>query len=230
MKLRAFNFVGLSICALLATACGPKEKPYKQKPAFSGSKPTLPGVPTLPNKAKKDGDAYTIWGASHDLRSRVHRDSFTDKDTTLVGWITKTNFADVPECAVHRTGKGDPPDCHAPVPTFWIADTKDEKEALIPVMGWASNFAQLFSMIEEIDKKEEEAELNDEFFGVALPNPLPNTGAKVKVTGRYSVTYNRSTSGTASNPKYGILTLDKIEYIEKPPEPAILPGMKVKNK
>ena len=86
--------------ALLATAsvgCGGDEIQYQPKPAYSGKKATLPAVPTLPAKKKKDGDAYTIWGVTHDLRSRVHHDDVSGKKLSLVGYIVKTNYAE--KCA-----------------------------------------------------------------------------------------------------------------------------------
>jgi hypothetical protein len=99
-------------------------------------------------------------------------------------------------------------------------------------MGWASNPAQIFTLIEAIDRavkgKEGEVKLNDEFWGSELPNPVPNVGAKVKVTGTYGVTFTKATSGAAANPKYGIITAEKIEYLEPPAEKAYLPGMKPK--
>ena len=140
----------IAASAFLALGCGPEERPYKAKAAYSGTKPNLPAVPTLENKAKKKGDAYTVWGASHDLRSIVHGRDFQGKKTSLVGWIVKTNYADAPECAIHKTGKADPADCNAPTPAFYIADEKDEKTAVIPVMGWASNFAQIAPALQHV--------------------------------------------------------------------------------
>lgn len=251
MKLRqAFStaaFVTLaSIGASMCLGCGPDEVQYQPKPSVSGRKPTLPGVPTLPNKKKKEGDAYTVWGVTHDLRSRVHKEDVNGKKITLVGYIVRINYADkcatknntenkndcVPECAVHKTGKQDPADCKSPVPTFAIADEKGEKTDMIDVMGWASNFAQIYSLIDGIDRapkgKEGEVKLTDEFWAVDIPNPIPNIGAKVKVTGTYGETFTRATSGAAANPKYGIMTAEKIEYVEPPTEKIYLPGMKKK--
>lgn len=225
----------LAVAAVLVAGlvgCGNADEPYTTKPAYSGRKPTLPAVPTLPTKKKKDGDAYTIWGVTHDLRSRVHNEDVNNKKITITGYIVKTNYAGAPACAVHKTGKADAADCKAEVPTFWIADEKGETKDMIAVMGWASNFAQMFTLIEAIDRapkgKEGEAKLADEFWGAELPNPLPNVGAKVKVTGTYGVTFTKASSGAAADPKYGIMTSEKIEYIEPPPEKAYLPGMKKK--
>ena len=61
-----------------------------------------------------------------------------------------------------------------------------------------------------------------------LPNPVPNIGAKVKVTGTYGVTFTKATGGAAANPKYGIMTAERIEFLEAPSAKAYLPGMKEK--
>ncbi len=234
MNVRFALLVSLASVAASATlGCGPAEEPYKAKPAVSGKKASMPAVPTLPQKPKKGSDgAYTVAGIVHDLRSRVHAEEVNGKNLSIVGYIVKTNYDEAPKCAVHKTGKGDPPDCKSPIPTFWIADEKGDTKEMIPVMGWASNFAQVFTLIEAIDRqpkgKEGEAKLADELWGADLPNPIPNVGAKVKVTGNYGVSFTKASSGTASNPKYGIMTLEKAEYIEQAPDKAYLPGMKKK--
>lgn len=221
-----------AVLSSVSLGCGGDDQPYVPKPVASGNKPNLPPVPTLPTKAKKVGDAYTIWGATHDLRSRVHNEDVNGKKISLVGYIVKTNYATFPPCSVHKTGKGDAADCKAPVPTFSIADDKAETKDMIDVMGWASNPAQLFMLIEGIDKavkgKEGEVKLKDEVWNTDIPNPIPNVGAKVKVTGTYGSVYTKSTGGAASNPKYGIMTPEKIEYLEPPTDKVYLPGMKPK--
>jgi hypothetical protein len=246
MKLRALVAMGIA-AALVTTGCGDEEKRYIPKPAYSGKKPSLPAVPTLPNKAKKEGDAYTVWGAIHDLRSLVHEADFRDKDISLVGYVVKINWADlckdemkpasgddkhcIPECVVHKTGKEDVAGCQRPIPTFWIAESKDEKDIdknAIAVMGWASNFAQIYTFVEAIDK-DDESDLSDEFFGHDLMKPLPNMGGKIKVTGRYGITYTKSTGGAASNPRVGIMSWEKSEWVEPPVKRAVLPGMKIRN-
>ena len=179
----------------------------------------------------KIGDAFTVWGASHHLRSRVHNEEVNGKKVTIVGHIVQANYKDAPPCAVHGIGKADPPDCVAPVPSFSIADAKGETREMIVVMGWASNFAQIFTLIEAMDKapagRSGDVRQTDEFWGNDLPNPLPNVGAKVRVTGTYGVTFTKSSSGQAANPKYGIMTVDTIEYLELPAK-TYLPGMKAK--
>lgn len=234
MNLRTVAIAVVTSAVGLATAsCGGEEKPYEPRAAVSGKKAALPAVVTLPSKVKKQGDAYTIWGVTHELRSRVHFDDVENKKISIVGYIVKTNYASAPPCAIHKTGKGDPADCKSPIPTFSIADDKAEKTDMIDVMGFSSNFAQMFSLIEGIDKaakgKEAEVKLSDEFWGMDLPNPLPNIGAKVKVSGTYAKTFTKATGGAAANPKYGIMTVEKLEYLEPPPDKVYLPGMKPKS-
>ncbi len=207
--------------------CGDNTKPYSPKPAWSGSPVSLPDVPTLPAKSPKIGDAYTVWGASHQLRSVVHSDEVKGKDISIIGWIVKTNFQDVPECAVHPTGKADPDGCKPPVPAFWIADEKGDTKNAMKVLGFASNFAQIYDAIKKDDKgKEGDDPVMDEFLGTPLPQPTVNVGAKVKITGTYGYAYTKATSGIETDPRMGIMTYSKLEYIEKPPEPPTLPGMK----
>ncbi len=205
--------------------CGSEEVKYEPRPAPSGVKADLPAVPNVPQKPVKAGDAYTVWGAGYHLRSRVHRKEVNNKNISITGWITKTNLMEAPECAVHEGGEADPEGCNAPVPAFWIGDTKDAPVSeSIKVMGWSSNFARIYDAIKEYDKKED-AEVEDTFWGVKLPNPLPNTGAKVTVKGQYSTTFTRSSTGTEADPIMGLMTVESITYHEKPPEPATLPGM-----
>lgn len=212
---------------LAMPACGPKDEPYKAQPAYSGKPVKMPDVPTLPARAVKVGDAYTVWGAVHHLRSRVHDVDVKGKDITIIGYIVKTNLPDAPVCAVHKTGKGDPDGCKPPIPAFWIADEKGDAKATIKVMGFASNFAQLYDAIEKYKKaKDTDPLVQDEFLGQPVPRPVPAADAKVKVTGNYGFAYTRATSGIETDPRFGILTFQKIEYIEPPPTPATLPGMK----
>jgi hypothetical protein len=222
------------VCAvslLLAASvpgCGQADEPYKPVPAFSGRKANLPAVPTLPAKAIKVGDAYTVYGAMHHLRSRVHNADVAGKDITLVGYIVKTNLADAPACAVHKTGKGDKDDCKASVPAFWIADEKGDDKNAIKVMGWASNFAQIYDAVEKYSapaKANAEA-VKDEFWAVDIPNPIPNKDAKVQITGNYGVSFTKATSSVETDPGHGIMTYAKMTYVEPPPEPGTLPGMK----
>jgi len=165
------------------------------------------------------------------LRSRVLHKSLGDKPITIEGYIVDTNLAQAPACAVHKGGKADPEDCKAPVPTFWLADSKDApRTEAIQVMGFASNYAQIFDAIKEFDEKGEKAEVSDTFWGKPIPNPLPAKGAKVRVNGTYSTTFTGASTGAQADPIMGILTYQKWEVLEEAPELATLPGVKRKPK
>lgn len=221
----------ISALCLGVVGCGQDEVKYEPRPAFSGTKASLPPAANLPKRPLKNGDAWTVWGASYSLRSRVHRKDVVNKRITIQGYITKTNLGDAPACAVHKGGKADPEGCNAPVPTFWIGDTKDASEAdSIRVMGWASNFAQIFDAIDEFDKGKENAEHLDSFWGVKVPNPLPAVGAKVSVTGSYSSTFSKASSGAEADPFMGVLDYQEMTVQEEAPELATLPGKKRKPK
>lgn len=220
-----------SLLTLVMAGCGGGGEPYKPKTPPTGVTANLPSVPSVPSSPIKEGDAYTIWGASYHLRSAVHNNDVAGASIKLVGYVTATNLGEAPKCAVHPTGKEDPPDCEAPIPAFWMADSKDaEKKDSIKVLGWASNFAQLYDAVKEFKKrrrrKRETEPLIDAFWSVKIPEPLPGPGAKVTVAGNYSTAFTRATSGTESDPIMGVMTYDELEYLEEPPELATLPGLR----
>lgn len=221
----------MSVLCLGALGCGQEEVPYKPRPANSGERASLPPAANLPKKPIKNGDVWTVWGASYSLRSRVHRKEVAGKRLSISGYITKSNMTEAPACAVHKAGKADPEDCKAPVPAFWIGDSKDAPESeSIKVMGWASNFAQIFDAIDEFDKGKDNAEYNDSNWGVKVPNPLPAVGAKVTVTGQYGVSFSKASSGAEADPFMGVLDFQEMTVQEQAPELATLPGKKRKAK
>lgn len=219
------------ICGAVLVGCGDEGEPYQPLVPPTGVKANLPSVPPVPKNPIKEGEAYTVWGVSYHLRSRVHHNDVAGRDLKVTGYITATNLADAPKCAIHATGKQDPEGCEAPIPTFWLADSKDApKDQSLRVLGWASNYAQLYDAVNDYRKrrrsKKEAEPLQDAFWGVKIPYPLPGPGAKVTVTGNYSTAFTRATSGTVADPIMGVLTYDDIEYHEEPAELATLPGMK----
>ncbi len=217
--------------SLGATGCGQEEVPYKPRGANSGARAAMPPAANLPKRPMKNGEAWTVWGASYSLRSRVHRKEVASKRLSIQGYIVKSNIKDAPECAVHKAGKADPENCKAPVPAFWVGDTKDAAEAdCIKVMGWASNFAQIFDAIDEFDKGKDNAEYNDANWGVKVPNPLPAAGAKVTVTGQYGVSFSKASSGAEADPFMGVMDFQEMTIQEPAPELATLPGKKRKEK
>jgi hypothetical protein len=226
-KVARFSLVIAAVSVPLA--CGGEDVKYQPKPAYSGTKANVPSVPSLQKKTIKNGDAYTVWGAAYYLRSVVHRKDIVGKDINVTGYITKTNLDDAPKCAVHKTGKADPEDCHAPVPTFWVGDTKDAPEnESIKVMGWASNFANIFDAIKAFDNPKDDAGYDDQAWGVKVPDPLPAKGAKVTVKGKYSTTFMKASSGAEADPYQGILDFQDVKVLEPAPELATLPGVKRK--
>ena len=221
----------IAALSLGAFGCGQEEVKYTPRGAASGPKASLPPAANLPKKPIKNGDTWTVWGASYSLRSRVHRKEVANKRLAIQGYITKTNMTDAPACAIHKAGKADPEKCVAPVPTFWIGETKDAPEAdCIRVMGWASNFAQIFDAIDEFDKGKDNAEYNDSNWGVKVPNPLPSVGAKVTVTGQYGVSFSKASSGAEADPFMGIVDFQEMSIQEPAAELGTLPGKKRKEK
>lgn len=221
----------ISVLCLGAFGCGQEEVKYTPRGAASGAKASLPPAANLPKRPLKNGDTWTVWGASYSLRSRVHRKEVANKRLAIQGYIVKSNMADAPACAVHKAGKADPENCKAPVPAFWIGDAKDSPEAdCIKVMGWASNFAQIFDAIDEFDKGKDNAEYNDSNWGVKVPNPLPAVGSKVTVTGNYGVSFSKASSGAEADPFMGVIDFQEMTVQEAGPELATLPGKKRKEK
>jgi hypothetical protein len=225
--------LAVGLLALATVSCGDENEKYKATPAYSGAKASLPPVPQLPTNPIRVGDSYSIFGAIHQLRSRYHGADVTAKDISITGYIVDTNIPTAPACAVHATGKKDPDDCKSEIPTFWIADAKgDTKGQKIRVMGWASNFANVYDAMQKYKDLKEPAKppptpdlagkpgylVQDELWAVSIPSPLPAVGAKVKVTGRYGVAFTKASGGPVSDPTSGVLTYGAIETIEPPTE------------
>ena len=229
MSPRSCGLAFLFAASLAAIGCGSDEVKYVPHPENSGPKANLPPVANVPKKPIKNGEAYTVWGASYYLRSPVHTKEVSRKKLSITGYIVKTNLGEAPACAVHKGGKADPENCKPPVPTFWIGDTKDAPEGdSIKVLGWASNFAQIFDAIDEFDGAKKDPEHTDTFWQVKTPNPLPAVGAKVNVTGTYSTTFMQASAGAEADPYQGILSYQEMTVVEPAPELATLPGVKRK--
>lgn len=234
MRLVAPVLVSLAVAMLAGlplAGCGDsKDGAYTPKPPASGKAANMPSVPTLPQKPKKVGDSYTVYGAIHDMRSRVHSAKIMDKEISITGYIVKTNLVDAPACAVHKTGKKDGKECEATppaIPTFWIADDKaaSEKDA-VQVMGFARNFAVLFDALDKYKKANNKDVVKDDVWAVDVPNPLPSKDAKVKVTGTYGTSFTKAAQGAEANPLTGILAFKTMQYLEPAPTPGTLPGVK----
>jgi hypothetical protein len=230
LSTRSWSPMLVAAVVLAVSSCGREEVKYQRRPPPK-VQVSVPAVPNVPQTPIKRGDVYTVWGASYSLRSRVLHKDIAEKQITVEGYIADTNLMEAPECAVHKGGKADPENCKPPVPTFWLGDEKTttRKEA-IRVMGWASNYAQIFDAIKEFDTKGDKAEAKDTFWGKDIPNPLPSKGAKIRVTGPYATTFVGASTGAEADPIMGIITYQKIEVLEEAPELATLPGVERKPK
>lgn len=220
----------VSVSLGLAACSSGADDPYKPAPAWSGRKPSLPAPPTLNAAPIKVGDAYTIQGASHHLRSRIHDKDVTKASITIQGYIVEENISTAPQCAIHKVGKADPEDCKAEIPSFFIADEKGagKDKPRIRVLGWAKNFATVFEALEKYKNLKEIKDpakdyYKDELWSIEVPFPLPAKDAKVKVTGKYGFVFSKASTGLVSDPVNGVLTYEKLEYVEQAPEKVAFP-------
>ncbi len=221
-------FAGTVLTAVIVSGCSSgADEPYKPAPEWSGRKPTLPPPPTLNSAPIKVGEAYTIFGASHHLRSRIHEKDVTKADITIQGYIVEENITDAPGCAIHKAGKKDPDDCPPAgqppieIPSFWIADEKGagKDKPRIRVLGWAKNYASVYEAMEKYKNLKEIKDpakdlYKDEVWSVDVPYPLPAVGAKVKVTGKYGFVFSKASTGLVSDPINGVMTYTKMEVVE----------------
>jgi hypothetical protein len=160
----------------------------------------------------------------------MHNTDVTKTPITLQGYIVEENISTAPGCALHKIGKKDPDDCPpagaAPleIPSFWIADEKDaaKDKPRVRVLGWAKNYATVFEAFEKYKNLKEVKDpakdlVKDEIWSVDVPFPLPTVGAKVKVTGKYGFTFSKASTGLVSDPVNGVMTYEKMEYVEPAP-------------
>jgi hypothetical protein len=213
-----------ALFGVAASGCGGDDNPYKPQPAWSGKRASLPAPPSLPSTPIKTGDAYTVYGAVHQLRSLIHNKDVTGPTVSIVGYVVDSNIPRAPECAIHKTGKKDPENCSAEVPSFWIADEKGSaKGTKIRVVGWARNFAVVYDAMADYKKlkpgDQPKEPVMDDMLNVQVPFPLPALGAKVKITGAYNVA-KTVVSDMVSEPSGGVMSLQKMETQEPATEPA----------
>jgi hypothetical protein len=199
------------------------EQPYVASPEYSGRPANLPPVPELADGPRKDGDAFTVFGATHALTSRFESREVTAKEITIVGWIVDSNLATAPRCALHKTGQKDPDGCFPEIPSFSIQDTRGAVAApRIKVLGWAKNFATVFDANALYAKGKPATLYRDEVWAVDVPYPLPAVGAKVRVTGNYGFMFTKASTGVVADPRNGVMTYRTVEVLEPAPKPAKL--------
>jgi hypothetical protein len=220
----ALRTLGMASVFAAVAGCGGDDNPYKPQPAWSGKHASLPAPPTPPSTPLKQGDAYTVYGAVHQLRSLIHGKDVTGQPISVVGYIVDSNIPRAPECAIHKTGKKDPDNCTPEVPSFWVADDKgNTKGPKIRVVGWARNFAVIYDAMVAYKKlkpgDQPKEPVMDDMLNVAVPFPLPAVGAKVKVSGAYNVA-KTVVSDMVSEPMGGVMVLTKVDVLEPAPEVA----------
>jgi len=221
---RPLRTLAFAMLVLPLAACEGDDNPYKAQPAWSGNRANLPAPPALPTTPIKTGDAYTVYGAIHQLRSLIHNKDVTANPISIAGYIVDSNIPRAPDCAVHKTGKADPENCTPEVPSFWIADEKgNAKGSKIRVVGWARNFAVIYDAMKAYQRvkpgDQPKEPVNDDILNVAVPYPLPSVGAKVKVTGAYSVA-KTVVADMVSEPSGGVMALQKMDSLEPAPQAA----------
>lgn len=206
--------------SLVSMGCGSNEEPYQAAPAWTGQKASLPSPPTVSVQIK-NGEAYTVAGVQHHLRSSIHSEEVNKKEITIEGYIVESNIEGAPACALHPTGKKDPDGCKTEIPSFWIADTKGGKGPKIRVLGFARNFAVVYDAMKKYKglKEAPKEAIKDDVYNVDLPYPLPAVDAKVRVTGTYGFTSTGGT-GLVSDPTNGIMSYKKLTVVEAAPKPA----------
>jgi hypothetical protein len=229
--------LGLGLAAVLAlpslSCSSGAEEPYKPTPDWSGRKPSLPPPPTLNSAPVKVGEAYTVYGASHHLRSRIHDKDVTKASITIQGYIVQENISDAPKCAIHKVGKKDPDDCPPAgsppieIPSFWIADEKGAgpDKPRIRVLGWAKNWATVNDAMDKYKNMKEVKDpakdlFKDDVWSVDVPFPLPAKDAKVKVTGKFGFVFTKASTGLVSDPINGVMTYEKMDVVEPAPDKA----------
>jgi hypothetical protein len=222
--LRTLGIASLLGALVGVAGCGGDDNPYKPQPAWSGKRASLPAPPAIPNTPIKQGDAYTVYGAVHQLRSLIHGKDVTAQPISITGYVVDSNVIRAPDCAIHKTGKKDPDNCNPEVPSFWIADDKgNTKGTRIRVVGWARNFAVVFDAMKAYKKvkpgEQPKDPVMDDMLNVQVPFPLPAVDGKVKVTGAYGVT-KTVVSDMVSEPAGGVMALQKMDVLEPAPDVA----------
>jgi hypothetical protein len=229
MKSTFAHALGLALAlTLLVVGCGGNDEPYKASPAWTGARPTLPSPPQV-SVTVKSGEAYTVAGVSHHLRSRFHEKTVNNKELSIEGFIVESNIPAAPACALHPMGKKDPENCKTEIPSFWISDTPEGKGARIRVLGFAKNFAVIYEAMKKYKnlKTAPKEAVKDDVWQVDVPFPLPATGAKVRVNGTYGYTSQKSTTGLVSDPINGVMTYKKIDVLTPAAQPAAFQNAKL---
>ncbi len=187
---------------------------YQPAAAWSGRVANISDPPTLPTSALRSGSSYTVYGALRALHG-IEANVELEHDIEIVGFIVDTNLARAPKCVLHHTGVASPAGCVSEIPTFTIADARLAADTAprIRVMGWASNFPNVYEAYLK-DRAHDATARLDEMWAREIPVPLPAVGAKVKITGHYGALFALSSAGLTADPRNGIMTAKHSETLE----------------
>ncbi len=201
------------VCAMallgltFVTGCDKTAEAKVQVEKLPAITPSLPGVPTLPpppHPTQYSDQSYSVYGVRRALRKTI------DTDVSVTGYIAKVYTP--PEC---------PPKQKCPLPPaphIWLSDVQGETDELklLLVAGYAENQASIDEAIKNAKKgkKPTEEELKEQTEMGILPIPIDFfTGAKVKVTGRFSYV-----SGSGFQSSEGVLGYGGHQTIEPAPQ------------
>jgi hypothetical protein len=196
-----------------------------QAPPSAGAIPSASAFPrseaVQPARARRPGKVYTVSGAIEAL----HTEALVlneRAEARVIGVIAKVNYDDIPACAVHPTAEADPEGCSSPFPSFWLAsNSNDGSSDRIPVVGWASDAANLYEAMQHFDSGNPEPHV-DLLWGQAMPRPLPAVGAEVVVSGFYGTGFRMSIE-VPLELRSGIITYTSLEYVKQAPNKAQFP-------
>lgn len=170
--------------------------------------PNLPQVPTLPPPpypTQHADQSYSVYGLRRAMRRTI------DTDVSVTGYIAKVFVP--PECP---KGKAKCP--LPPAPHIWLGDSATEVDPskLLIVAGYAENQAAIDDAIKDAKrgKKKSASAAQDMAQLGLLPVPVDfETGAKIKVKGRFSFV-----SGSGFQSSEGVLEYGGHETLTPAPE------------
>jgi hypothetical protein len=201
--------------------CEPRAaEAYRPLPAASVSAAFVPDLTASLTRPERVGEDFTVWGLKKALRLPGGAGRLAGRDVAVVGLVVATNFAEAPACALHAVGHGDPPGCNSPIPAFFLADEAGETHYRLKVMGFAANWATMFSAAAH-DKAHRPGDFRDPRWDRPVPLPLPAPGARLRVVGRMGTAFELDSSGTEVYPA-GVLTFRESRQLAPGPVPAVL--------
>lgn len=216
------------LAAVFFLGCSPTAPPAPPKPKVAHTKPSPKAAehscPAEGNIVEPPAEDVPL-APSAAMRLLCAREETWSASISIEGIVVKTNLAEIPTCAIHPAGIADPYDCRSPVPTFWLADSPSAPESTwIPVMGWASNAANLYEHALQEAESVNPDSYEDSFWGVIVPSF--SLGGRVTVWGSYAKTFDKTSSGWERQPTTGVLSYRELMETAPGKTRAILPSLR----